>query len=413
MSLATRAAVRVGGFGASVLVTGLVGVATIPLVVRAAGATEWAALAVGQTLGAFLGVLTALGYQQLGPTAVARTPPAGLGRYFVDSLTLRGLTLAVTIPAALALGRLVSPGGWVVTAVAAMGVLVVSLGASWFFIGTASPRDLMLYDTLPRAVGTLAGAASCSVTGTALPAALGLLGGALAAVTLSAWHVLRRYGRADQTILGSGLWATARVQFSGLGIAVLSTAYSSLPLLYLSTVIPVAAPTYALADRLKQQAMTAFVPVAQTLQGWVPRAQGSDLYRRARKACVIAAALGIAAAAAFACFATPISAILSGTEVKVGLDLALPLGMAFGMNVATLIIGNAVLIPVGKVRAVLASAAAGMLVVVPTLLLAGAISSDAGVAWAVLLAQSAVLVTQLSQTVKPLRTARNGLLRPA
>lgn len=392
--LLKRAATRMGGFTVSVVITGLTGLMTIPIVVASAGSGVWASMAVGQTIGVIATVLIAFGWAQLGPTEIARADQRSRALYYKESLIVRLFAYVLASPGIVFISLLLSPGDRLITVISALGTAMLAVGGAWYFIGASEPISLLLVETLPRAVSAWIGTAITFASGTGVPAAVGLAIGPLAAVCLSAITIRRRNGPADRSSIRS-IWASVRRQVNGIGIGVFSTIYQSMPLLIVSAALPQATATYALGDRIRQQAMTAVTPVAQSAQGWVPRAKKDELRRRVTSMRNIALLLAVAGAALF-CAVMPFAAHLLGAgEVHVGWGLTIPFGITFGVNTATLIIGNACLLPLGKSGAVAASAIAGTVVITASLIVFAVVPSEVTIAVATSVAQMSVLTIQL------------------
>lgn len=393
MSFVRRAALRLGGFGSSVVITGVVSLAVIPVIVHFAGDAAWASYAVGQTVGALLGVFVSLGWLQIGPALVARADAPGRARIYLESLLLRGGVLLVAAPvAAVVTGALVREhvGAAVVSALAA--VLLAS-GGAWFFVGAASPTRLIIFDTLPRAAGIVLGAVGVASSGDVLWAAVGTLVGVAVAVGSSAAAVFRENGR-PVAPTPADLRATLRRQWHGLGAGVFSAMYLSVPLLFVSYFLPAQTAAYALADRLKQQGMAVATPFGQTLQGWVPKASDGHLAHRVRRCVWYAFVLGALGGMAYLLLGLPVSAVLGAGQVTLDFSLVTPVSIAFGLNIVTFVIGTACLIPVGRVRSVFWSAVGGTLVVAPAMAVGGPLHGAPGIAWAAALSQLTVLVIQ-------------------
>lgn len=394
MSRLRRATTRVGGFGSSVVLSGLAGLLVIPVIIGYAGEAGWASIAVGQSTGVVLAILSGLGWAQTGPTEIARAGRRARGVQFRDSLTLRIASLVVTLPAAFGAAIVLRPQDSPVATLAAVSAILTACGAGWFFIGCGDPIRLMLFDTLPRVAGITLGAVATAVTGAAIAAAIGMVVGSVAGVLLSAIWIMRHYGKGERRTLRE-LVAILSGQLDGIGIAACSAAYLSVPLLFVAAAHPAAIASYAIADKLKQQAMTAITPIAQTLQGWVPKASGPTLKHRVRLTAKTAFVAAFAGGSGFVLAAPHVGSFLGAGSVQVGLDLGVPLGMAFSLNVLTLIVGTSCLLPLGRSRTVFLSAASGAAVILPALGLLSALGGPTGVAWAVVVAQAAVAGVQL------------------
>lgn len=330
---------------------------------------------------------------------MARSDADQKGSLYRSSLRSRLFTLPITLPSAAALAYLISIENPVTSAFAAIASVLIGVGGSWFFIGDSRPRSLFLCDALPRAMSVVAGAGLLSLHVDILWYALMLVTGSICSVTISAFVILRSYPSPRKTGTKSnrrGLAEIYRQQVTGLAISLMSTVYLSAPLLIVSISLPSYLASYALADRLKQQSMTFVGPVAQTLQGAVPRGARALLERRVRKAFYTAIMLGALGGTCFSTLGPFASQILGAGQLVLGFELTVPFGVAFGLNIVSLIVGSACLMVVDRQRDVAASALIGMIVSVPLLLLGIHSFGLVGAAWAVALSQAAVCAYQVS-----------------
>ena len=385
---------RIGGFGSNVVLTGVASLLTIPVVSSYAGPESWAAIAVGQSIGTLAGAFVALGWAQTGPTDVARSDNATRARIYGDSLGTRFLAGLIALPPVLLLSFVLSHNDRLTTSGAAVSALLIAAGSNWFFVGMGSPRLLMLCDSAPRIVGLLVGMSMTMVSHDGVYTALGLAIGSAASILVSFNAIRRRYGAIVLPKI-CHVPAVVRGQVDGIGIALFSTTYLSVPLLFLTALFPASTAAYGVLDRIKQQAMMAFTPVAQAAQGWVPQVRGDELRVRVVYTAKRALVLGAVASALFVLFAYPAVAILSAGKIAVDSSLVVPIGAALGMNVATLVIGNTCLLALRAGREVFVSALGGTAAVVGLLAVLPSIMGPSGVAWAVAGAQLTVLLIQV------------------
>lgn len=404
MSFVSRAAGRLGGFAASVVLTGLVSLAVVPLLVHFGGALGWASFAVGQTVGSLFGVVTSLGWLQIGPSEVALADSATRVRHYANSLVVRLGILFVTGPLSVMVTLFVVPEPDVASAIASLGSLLLACGATWYFVGTSRPKSLLACDTLPRIAGIVLGCVGTVVTGQLIYAGIGIVLGATIAIVLSSIAIRRMDGQLSVSSFRE-LCRVSADHVHGLGIGVFSSLYLTAPLVLVSTLVPAYAATYALADRLKQQSMAALTPIGQTLQGWVPRAASSDQLRsRVRRAVQFAAIGALASALGFSLFAPPVSYFLGAAQVSVEYTLAIPLGVALGLNLFTLVLGNSCLVPLGRSAAVSYSSMVGTVAVLVGIAAMSGRLSVVGVGWAVAGAQACVAAVQSHQLCRAMRT---------
>jgi hypothetical protein len=391
MGFAKRAAARVGGFSSSVILSGVVNLVTIPFVIAFAGEGAWTSVAVGQSVGALVGILTMLGWAQSGPTDIARRDVGTRGRAYYESVFVRTGTLFVTIPVAYLIARLLGTESVVATFLMASSMVVLNLGASWFYVGEASPSRLLRFDALPRAVGIVAGTAAVVVDADIVTYAAFICAGGIAAMLLSVWDIGKRYGYA-----GGWLLSPARVQTilsgqkHGLGTAALSAVYLSLPLLIVQVVAPASAATYALADKIRQQALTAYRPLAQTLQGWTPSGGKPLLRSRVQTAWTIALCLGAIGCIGYWLVGPQLSQWLGGGLLSINWSLSIPMGIAFGMNIVSTTTGVACLVALGIEKHITISAAIGTAIAIVSIWPLTQGFGGQGTAWAVAAAQLSV-----------------------
>jgi O-antigen/teichoic acid export membrane protein len=395
MRFVRRALSKAGGFGLSVVVTGVVSLTTIPFVIVHGGETGWAAVAVGQSIGALIGIFTMLGWLQSGPTEVARSVTSERWGIYARSLQVRSLSLALTLPAAFFASHIIVPSSGLVASLAASSVIVMNLGASWFFVGESSPGSLFILDTLPRAAGIVI-ATICIAFGGGLIAyvALVLLGNSLGAA-VSAVSISRRYRRERVPIMSSReVLVLLRGQRHGIASAMLSAIYLSAPLLFVQTLAPAAVPAYALADKVKQQAFTALRPVSQVLQGWTPSGGERDVVRRTGMAWMAALALGVLTGGVVALAGPAVALVLGSGVIAVPHAITIPMGIALGMQAISLTTGVAGLVVLRLEKHITISALVGTLLVLSLLVPAIAAGAGVGAAWAVAASQTAVAVYQ-------------------
>lgn len=394
MNLFRKGFYRIGGFGFNVFVLGFINVVSIPLVIHFGGIKEWAAFAVGQSAGTLVSVFIAMGWVQIGPTLIAKAPDNEKAELFRDSLYLRWGSAIISVPIAIIISfNIIETQFRGLMILGLISSALVACGNSWFYVGTATPSKLFFQETLPRIVLVLFGCVAIVFVRSAYIYAGFMLFSIVSATFISSVMLTRNYKTASKVSFGN-YFKTMRVQLDGLGIASFSTFYQTLPLLALSATGTEGVALFAILDRLRQQSMIIVVPVAQTLQSWVPNAEGKFLGARAALAAKYSVYISLISIPIFF-FCTPlIIDFLSAGKLEAEWALIVPFSLAFGLNVITLISGSAALIPLGKTHSVLLSSVAGALTI--TLMLCVLLNSyrEIGVAWSLATAQLMVAVVQ-------------------
>jgi O-antigen/teichoic acid export membrane protein len=384
---------RIAGFAVPVAASTVLGIVTIPLLVRSLGAAEWGSLAVVQATSQLVGILVAFGWGATGPSAVAASTKAARPDLYARSLIARSYLFVI---GAIVLAFL-TRGDVAVAIVGSVTYLLPFLGASWYFVGEGRPWRLFVYDSLPTLVGTLAGLAGAVATRSLIVFLLLQAAGSLVAVVLDAFVVLRGSGagirgrtspRAAVASLAGQRHAVTSALTSGL--------YVNLPLLSIQTFLPGFVPIYALADRFFRYANVAFSPVQQFLQGWVPEAGERRSFDRMKYATWAGLGFGIVGGALVALLTRPLAWLLSGGEIEVPFALSIPLGVAFVFVASSAVIGYACLVPVGRARSLAASTVVGALVGAPLIIIFAVLHLPVLVAWSVAVSEAVVASYQYS-----------------
>lgn len=398
-----------GAFGLSSLITGLASLITIPIVISVTGEAGWAAVAVGQALGSIIAVFTTLGWLQAGPADVARSGADLAGKLYRDSLVVRGFAYALLLLPAWPLSALLGTPSVGATYMVALAMMATGIGATWFYVGEKQPYRVLWLDAVPRVLGIASGSIALLFwPSVEVYAALYLLGH-LSAALLSATDILRRYPTHCYRLPSPAACRAMLMRHKhGTATALLTSVYGALPLLILQAVSPTGVALFALADRIKQQAVTAYRPVSQAAQGWVPRLKENETVDRARFAASMSLATGALVAITSSVLMGPVSRILGGGEIYVPLTVAIPTSIALGSSVVSLTVGVACLVPLGLEKHITRSAGIGTLVVLILILPASIWLSAVGVACVVAIAQVGVASYQVWSFARYLRRRNRG-----
>lgn len=394
-----------GGYGLSVVLSGVVSLLVIPAVIIAAGTESWATIAVAQAVAGFAFVLAVYGWGVVGPTEVAQRPIEERGRYFFDSVLSRVWLCIVLIPVAVVLAIAIVPQQPLLVAITTVSGILVALGAGWFYVGERSPIRFLLLDTLPRLIGTVAGAGAVIATGDAVWFAALQLAGVLVSAVICTADILRRHPGWHLTISPVRAVHNLRGQGHTVAMSATSSVYVNVPIVLVELFVPSATAVYALAERMVRLALYATRPIVQVAQGWVPHPDLDVLVVRARQVTGVALGLGLLGGLTYAVLAPWAGGILSGGELAIGWDLAVPMGVNLAAILASQLTGFACLTALGMSRVLSTSTIAGAIVgtalMIPLLLLIGA----PGVAWGLAAAELAVLGVQVWKLAPRLRPA--------
>lgn len=386
---------RLGGFGAPVVLSLVLSLVSVPVVIRFAGAGTWAGIAVSQSVVAFAALLVMAGWGVGGPTRVALAPSDERPLIFRDAILIRGtLFLIALVPTAVTCILLTGLPLRVAVA-AVLAYLMPALSSAWYYVGEARPVRLLLLETMPQTVGTVAGllvlALSHDVAGFLLMQFVFALGGVIVAarVVLSGSTLPRlRLSEARSTL---------RRQWPSVATAATGSLYANGPLIVGALLLPASAmPSVALAYKLFKVATGAIGPYTQILQGWVPSREAGQLRSRSKKALAITVAVALGGGSAFALLGPAAAAMFSSGTIVVSFALTAPFATALAAICLSQVSGLVCLMSLGAGRAVALSTAIGAVVGVPMLLLLAATSGASGLAWAFAAAEWLVALVQLA-----------------
>lgn len=380
----------------------------LPVLARLAGADAWLAIAIGQSVGGFAGLVVSLGYNTVGPTAVAQAAPAERPDVLRRSLAPRALLLIPAAAVAAVVAALIAPSSHTAEAVLmALALALFGISPSWFMVGLGRASLIVLVDILPRFAATLGAAALLVATGSVIAYPILLMVATLASTAAYAVHVV---GVRDLLrVRREEVAQTYRHSRSALAIELSGGAYNALAVAFVGGVAaPAAAATYVSGDKLYRIGQYSASALGNALQGWVVEAGAALLGSRIRLALLAHVVLGAVGFGAFALLGVPLSAVLFGEAVAIDQATAFGFGVAAFNIVLGTGIGRVILVALGARRRFLASVLVGAAVGVPSILLLASAFGAAGGAWGLALGESASVLCQATFAVLAWRSRARG-----
>jgi O-antigen/teichoic acid export membrane protein len=384
---------RLGGFVLLPAISLLIPLLVLPGITRSLGAAGWVAVAVAQSLGGAGSVLVDLGWSTTATQRVARQSPANRSRHLAWSLAVRSIAgVPVALVAAAMAAVLVSDHRAEAAALAAI-VTLSGNGTQWFFVGIGSPRMLVWTDAVPRVV--LLGVAMIVMAH--LPslwvyvAAMGL--GSLAS-TVGAIVLARCHWTDLRGLTRRRLGRILAIQFTALSARALSAGYIALPIALVGIVAPASVPTFAAAERLQRTALSGLQMFPNAMQGWVGSPTGSERLRRARLAVVSNVGLGVVCGSVYALAAPTVSHWLFSGVATISFSLSVFSGLLILITCTSRATGGLMLVSLGRVGGITQSAAAGLVVGVPAIVIGALLAGAHGALAAEVLTEAVVLAVQ-------------------
>jgi hypothetical protein len=367
-----RGSRRLGGFTISTALLALGSLALMPATIHAAGLETWSSIVLAQALALIIVFVGGCGYGYNGPTVIAALTPEDSVSYFFATQRTR---FVVAVPCfAVAIGAMfIVPNPDPIAGLLGGAPLALSaFSASFFFVGRAAPRWMLVADTGPRVTLMLAGAIMLLlggplIVGLALPVLGTVIAIAVSNVTIrrSVAGVTREIGPSVIT----GVRAELRNQLHPLASSLLRGGAFALPVFVITAVAAELVGVFGVFDRIRRQALAGFSPVTLTIQGWVPRRMANE---NTARAAVAAMAVGIAAAfvslLVFTILGRPIIRLLAADALKPTFTENLLCGAVIATMIVVQVNDLGCLVPLGEDKGVLVGNVVGIIFVVAALL---------------------------------------------
>ncbi|SFE18415.1 hypothetical protein [Blastococcus tunisiensis] len=392
---------RLASFASLPMISLVSSVVIIPVIASVAGAQGWAAVALGQALGAGAATVLQYGWGFTGPTLLAPLGPTERARLLWVSILSRLMLAVILIPAAAGVAAFLAPDGRVLlAALTTVATATFGLSAFWFFVGTGRASDAARYETVPRLLAVSSSAALVLATGDPLYYPVVFLAGQMLAL---GWLTVKLASISFSGQTWSQAFAAFRTQRYAAGSDVVVAVSQSVPTSIVAGVAHDALAVFAAGDRLQKLAQSAIQPLFNAFQGWVSESPRESRASRMKLSVLATSVSGVLVGAVLAVGLPLVDYVLFAGEVEVRYDVAIPVGIALALYSLTSSINFNVLAPAGHTAHIFRSTAAGAVVsVVAVSLLAHEFAAPGG-AWAIVLAQLTVLVVQLSGRRRPQR----------
>ncbi|MDX2024818.1 polysaccharide biosynthesis protein [Microcella sp.] len=378
----------------------------LPVLARVAGAEAWLAIAIGQSVGAFAALVVGLGYNAVGPTAVALAAPAERHAVLERSIRPRLALFAPAVVVATTVAAVIAPSTHRLdAALMAIALTLGGLSSAWYMVGLGRAGLIVVFELLPRLVATAVAAIALLVLGqvTWYPALL-----IAAALIGSGVFIAREVGLSALLVASPG---AMRREFttnrSALTTEIAAGAHNSLAVTFVSLVAPVAqAAAYISGDKLYRIGQYSVSALGNALQGWAVEDDRREFDRRVRVAILWHLALGLVGLTVFTSLGPPLSELFFGATVAIDLATAAGFGVAtLGIALGTAL-GRVVLVGLGSRREFMLSVLAGAAVGVASILALSGPFGAAGGAWGLALGELVSVSCQAFFVARGMRARR-------
>lgn len=394
---------RLSGFAGLPLLSLLAPFLLLPIIARLGGVGGWAALAIGQSLGAFAAIAVTFGWTLIGPARVAGATESVQKLHYGDSVVSRIMILFTLLPVLCIATFVLAPSGYRIEAIVMAAALAVgSLSPAWYAIGIGKPSWIAKYDVLPRLIAVAVSAGLLLWTGQILLYPLCLIAATVLGSSIFSFRIGKIHQRRRLEIkrVAVQMWQDR----TGALTVIAAGAYSATPVAILSLVAPaMAVAVFASADKLYKVSLYSVQTLGSSFQGWVAEDSPNRISRRMRISVYSHTGLGIVGFLAIASLGSPATKFLFGESVAADQLTAFFYGLAFlavSVNTST---GRHILVPLGRVKMVLFSTTVGAIVGVICMVILGSAFGGAGGAAGLAAGELSVCLVQIIALIRARR----------
>lgn len=368
----------------------------LPALTARGGATAWAAVAIGQSLGSAGATVVELGWGLTGPQRVARASSRAAARVAALSLVSKSVALVPISALCAVAASAIAQDHSSLAALVAAGTAANGMSLAWYFIGRGRPMLLLVTDSLPRLIAVLLASILLS-RGYSLQVypVVGLILPALAAPLVGVLMSGARPGDFFRFSVSRVLY-TIRTQSVALSGRIASSIYIALPITIVGLASPQSVALFGGAERLQRMYLSALTALPNVLQNWVgrepaPRAR----LRRAERAVLMNVPLSFVCAVFFLLAAPRASSFVFSGAATVTYRLSAVCAVVIFLTCNSRVIGGILLVVVRSVGTLSASAAAGAALSLPAIYELSAILGPFGGLVGEAIAETTVLVVQI------------------
>lgn len=371
---------RIASFAGLPLLSSLAPFFLLPFIARIGGPGAWASIGVGQAIGAIAIIVVSLGWTLTGPAQVAAIPDyRERRRIYSLSLLNRGIVFLVCIPLLVPVSAALAPSDylretiWMAIASASAG-----LSPAWFCIAIGSAGKIARYDVLPRLIAMAASFPAMIATQDIIWFPISMLVGTV----LGTAFFTKRHSRYEdfRGVSPRNLLASVWRMRTAFATTFAAGAYAATPILVVAATASVSSlAMFVSAEKLYRVGLLAVGALGNSLQGWVAE-HGARTRERMKFSLLSHGILGVLGLLIIVIFGPPATRLIFGDSVAADLPTCFWFGLAFlfvSLNTAT---GAHILVPLGRIRAVLCSTVAGAGIGLPAMVILGQTMQGTGAA---------------------------------
>lgn len=319
----------------------------IPVIATRLGSPGWETYALGTATGAFLAIISELGWSLLGPQEVSGKPEAERSTLFWLSLQTK-LPLVFVLTAPLLAASLILSENSTTMMLIGLGGLTSSLSSSWYFWGLSQPVVALVTESLPKLVGTLAAATLVWVSGDLVWVGVCALSATVFTLVAASQRVRRQ---APFALASTAAMRELYVrQLPAIRLRVASGLYQAGTPTLVAFIAPASFAAFAAADRLLRITNFVFQALPSSQQADMGAASNRGAYKLARRYVIQNSFLGAVGGLAFATVGLPMQEWLFRGEVDGSPQVFYAAGAAVFFSAMARSVSHVWLVRLDKIR---------------------------------------------------------------
>lgn len=387
---------RFASFGALQVFNAIAPLVVLPSVIAAIGQRGWVGFAIGFSIGAAAAVAIAFAWPITGPAKVAGQPLDVAREVFGQSLTTRFLVIGPVLAVSLVAVALLRPAGESLLLPAAMALATAlnGMSASWYYIGRAEARNIVVYETVPKLVATVLAIPAIELTGYALLYPVLLIVGSLCGFSGECRQILGRWGNWPAPMSDSLILIRHQLPVAAAGVLSTGATALAVPIASVSSASLNQVASFAAGTRLRSMAQAGIGAATTATQGWVSESGRQAWRARARHALLVNGALGLVAAVCVVLLVPTLGSRIFGSDISIRWSTSGFLAAACFFYALSSSLTNHILAPIGEAQKIVISTMIASIVSAPAILLGASLWGATGAMAGVAIAEGLVVLQQ-------------------
>lgn len=402
---------RIAGFAVIPAMTMISTVLLLPIVSDRFGPEGWAALGLGQSIGAFVSVIAGLAWHVFGPHRVAVSNVFRRQVIYAESIKTRGVLLGVLLPFACVFSYMLAPSFKWESVLFVIAVALNCFTAAWYFAGTGQPKFVIRNEAVLRLSGYLVSIPLLMFFGQLWLYGLVLMVTGVSMAVANITTILHGRHRSIWRVTRP-LSQLFREQLHGSISRVLSAAHMYLGISMVAILVPQGLPIYTALDTVQKSMNNATTMYPAAFAWWVGSSLGPvQKAVRIRRLLILSLSLGILLALTWAVVGQWVMGLLFQGRLEISFWLNAVNGWCMAAYFVANSVGQLGLVPIGREATVYRGTSIGAVVGFGGLVLGVVVAGVPGALLAIAIVYSALAFYYFFFLRTPMKAYSGAALR--